>query len=1612
MTNPLVAERQDSTQAFSGVPILESVNDTKQAIESGDWASGVMGAVGTGLDAVSMAMDPFGSILAAGVGWLMEHVGPLSDALDALTGDADQIKAHSETWQNIATELGEVNTEMANLVNSDVAGWTGEAADAYRKRSEDTAKLIEAAQKAAEGASSGIGTAGEVVATVRTLVRDIIAELVGRLISWALQVLATLGIAMAWVVPQVVTAVAKTVAKIADVTTKLIKAMKALSPLLNKLGTSFGDAKKALNKIKSDDGKADGPKSPAPTKPSSDDGPTSKPSPDNGPASTKPSSVDGPTPRSGPDSGPAPTKPSGTGPGSSAPDMPTKPSSPDGGGSPTMPSSSKPNGSSNKPGNPRDRSIPAEDVCTGGSEPVDLATGHMVMTEIDLEIQGPLSLVLKRMYISSYRAGRWFGQSWTSTLDQRLEVDSENVCYFSPDGMILVYPLPSADYEVLPIEGPRWPLRVREDGGYSLEKPLQGETLHFGRLGERDRVLPLLAVEDDGGRRIDIEHHRFGPPKVIRHSDGYRVEIDSARERVTAVRVVDPENDLNVLVMRYGYDDRGRLSEVINSSGKALLFQYDSAGRLTEWQDRNGFWFRYIYDEHGRCVRTVGDQGFFDSSFTYDRSITRYTDSLGGVKEFEFNDAKQLVRESDALGNTTLSTWDRYDRLLDRTDPLGRTTYYQYDSLGKPRWITRPDGSVVRLYLADDGTVDSIAVDDGERTWTRVYDEPVDPFGGKVGVAPKLSLDSIRSGRAGTTEPELTEPDPRLLDLFGRPRETTTPDGGRIQLGWTVEGRRSWRVDSLGNRVQWRYDPEGNQIAQVDEMGGVTATEYGPFEVERASVDQTGARTTRTYDTERRLTSVTNPQGQTWRYVYDLAGRVIEEHDFDGRVLRYVYDPAGQLVRSVNGAGEETEYVYDALGNLIEWRAPSGVTKYTYSPVGHLIRATNDDAVLEFERDDQGRITAETINGRSVTFDYDSENSVIRRQTPSGVASAWNYDAAGQPTDLSFAGHSLSFGYDAAGQQISRSVDGVVTLVQSYDGEQRLTSQVVTGRSGQHVLRRRFAYRPDGKLIGTDDGISGSIRYQIDPSGRVVEVITPDRRESYRYDGLGNVVASNGLNDAETGPRRYAGNSLIAAGAVTFQHDAQGRLVLRTDNAGRNWRYAWDSYDRLVAVTTPEGVVWRYRYDPVGRRIAKQRLAPDMSTVAEQTDFAWDGGTLIEQVHTDANGRRTVTTWAHHPDDDAPVAQLERGAGAPERFHSVITDQVGTATDLVDPSGMLTWHGRNSLWGRELPAPPAAASTPLRFPGQYADPETGLNYNVYRYYDPATGRYLSQDPLGLAPAPNPVAYVSNPHSAKDPLGLMPKGGGKGGKGKQGSTSGSKDKTGRKHEAPNTPETGNNGHGPSNQGGSSTDRPETRALEQKPVGTYDVNGKKYNVEVEAHQNKHQTTHITGMDNKNVSNSGANKFPENIGDQAHKDYFGKNAAEIADLKRQEKLEAYKDGGTADARFEAKRERDQAWEDLRKGEKSYAEYKAANDRYQEAARKDDAAYKNLEKISHDGFRRPDGSIYEGANPAQSVDGVRYQVSGNFSGGSNDVSYHCYPGTKKQSTWDNQYGDMFKKF
>ncbi|GAC82123.1 hypothetical protein GM1_096_00010, partial [Gordonia malaquae NBRC 108250] len=178
--------------------------------------------------------------------------------------------------------------------------------------------------------------------------------------------------------------------------------------------------------------------------------------------------------------------------------------------------------------------------------------------------------------------------------------------------------------------------------------------------------------------------------------------------------------------------------------------------------------------------------------------------------------------------------------------------------------------------------------------------------------------------------------------------------------------------------------------------------------------------------------------------------------------------------------------------------------------------------------------------------------------------------------------------------------------------------------------------------------------------------------------------------------------------------------------------------------------------------------------------FTWDGPDLIEQTNTAHTPRATTpsgasSTWTftYHPVTSAPLAQhathhTPTGATAsnpsPHRpadwtqsqidseFHAIITDLAGAPTELINPDhGTLDGRSTTTLWGTTTWT---GVTTALRFAGQQHDPETGLHYNRHRYYNPTTSTYTTPDPLGLTPNPtSATAYVHNPHTWTDPLGL-------------------------------------------------------------------------------------------------------------------------------------------------------------------------------------------------------------------------------------------------------------------
>ncbi|MFF8996378.1 DUF6531 domain-containing protein, partial [Streptomyces sp. NPDC014983] len=337
---------------------------------------------------------------------------------------------------------------------------------------------------------------------------------------------------------------------------------------------------------------------------------------------------------------------------------------------------------------------PAEKVCE--KDPVDVATGRMVLPQTDVSLPGRLPLTIKRQFESSYRIGGWFGPSWSSTLDQRLEIDKEGVVFVGEDGLALPYPHPAPGVPTLPTHGPRW-LLDRVDAGYTLTDPESGQVRHFA-----DRSDSLAVLEQIDGRNGDWIMFEYGTdhaPRALTHSCGYRLLLSVADGRVTALHLAGAAADgSDQELLRYVYTD-GHLTEVVNSSGRPTVFGYDDRGRITSWTDTNDSHFTYVYDDEDRCTHQSGAAGHLRSTFAYGKvdpdtgeHSTTITDSQGHVSRYLINRRCQVVAETDALGSTTRYVRDRYNRLLSTTDPLGHTTSFRYDEAGNLTSVVRPDG--------------------------------------------------------------------------------------------------------------------------------------------------------------------------------------------------------------------------------------------------------------------------------------------------------------------------------------------------------------------------------------------------------------------------------------------------------------------------------------------------------------------------------------------------------------------------------------------------------------------------------------------------------------------------------------------------------------------------------------------------------------------------------------------------------------------------------------------------------------------------------------------------------------------------------------------------------
>jgi RHS repeat-associated protein len=418
------------------------------------------------------------------------------------------------------------------------------------------------------------------------------------------------------------------------------------------------------------------------------------------------------------------------------------------------------------------------------------------------------------------------------------------------------------------------------------------------------------------------------------------------------------------------------------------------------------------------------------------------------------------------------------------------------------------------------------------------------------------------------------------------------------------------------------------------------------------------------------------------------------------------------------------------MGRLLSRSYPDGTqSAFAYNQLGQLTSAENTDCVVALEWDPNGRIVRELQDNVILDYTYNAMGGLSRIQVP---------------------GRSATFARDIRGR-VTRVEDSVAgTYVVTYDGSDRMLEL-----RGPNGLRTTFDYDAAGRLEEHRSEHAGRLvysrRYAYDRVNRLREIVEEPRRRRttidydmldrvvsidvngrvmcrYAYDTRDNMTASPSVRVAEYGP----GNRLTRQDDVRIESDALGRVVRRVKN-GDVVEFTYGPEHELLSVVSPSSPPVRFRYDALLRRISK-------TVDAQETRYLWVG----DQPWRVVEASRTLDHVTLGPNGRL-LAQVVDG-----NAYDVITDHLGNPVALVDGNGEIAWQQIAPFVAEET----SGVDCAWRFPGQLFDAETELAYNRFRYFDPATSRYMTPDPLPFMQGLNSFSYVDNDFLNQiDPLGL-------------------------------------------------------------------------------------------------------------------------------------------------------------------------------------------------------------------------------------------------------------------
>lgn len=823
------------------------------------------------------------------------------------------------------------------------------------------------------------------------------------------------------------------------------------------------------------------------------------------------------------------------------------------------------------------------------------------------------------------------------------------------------------------------------------------------------------------------------------------------------------------------YDSDGNVVQTQDSRGTTTKFTYlagsnletsrveglDVAGATTADTRQTSTEWNVALRKRSRVLHEANGEPSWTESWTYtpNGAVTSYTRSSGGIDSttsYDVDAHGRVTREDGPL--TNVSDTKSYEYYADsdpcsgcrgsvkvETDAVGqKTTYASYDSSGHLLREVLPNGTV--------------------STWT--YDER----GRLISSTSALGTDAEQTTRYG-------------FDPAGRPMSTTYPDGTSKTYTRDAAGRltgqkypsgafASFLLDGVGNRTEASFTDgsgvlrllsrstflgDGSLSQTADAYGNTTYYSYDGFGDLAAVISPLGHMRRYAYDTLGRRTSVVDANGGIVTFKYNSEDLLASVVDQDGVTTSYEYDTAGHRTRMSNSAGDDIHDAFDAAGNRVSRTDSSGRTEHiSYDGLG---RVTSDDV---------GSGTSTTESTKFVYAGAGLETGQVKSISKTGVSTSYSYDVLGRVVDevgVVDGSPVMDVGYQySLGRLRKMTYPSGLELSYTYDQDGNLNA--IT--AGSDILFSNARYGAPGNLIEFTTVGGFSIKRDTDLSGRPVNVSLGSGAQAeaasvYAYDAVGRLTDEMSARVQGSYIYSLGGDrkrSSINSAVLAYDYTPYSHRISAVRDASATSTFAYDgigamtsngelllSYDDSGRLSATNGVVGEaYKNDGLGRRVW-------LSGPGGVVRFAYDfSHRLISQRAESGEFMETVFAGS------LPVAVVRTSPTGVRESFSVYADVIGAPFALYDIQGRLRWRWVHDAFGvgepENDPSSIGAVRYGARFPGQTAGSSLGLLYNVFRSYDPTTGRYSQTDPLGQASDLNPYVYAaSDPVSNVDPLGL-------------------------------------------------------------------------------------------------------------------------------------------------------------------------------------------------------------------------------------------------------------------